>query len=54
MGDGFIFSSAYAPDYKPRRKHVSQAFYREKLEALGEHLKHFLYDTISKWLANIE
>ena len=47
LGDGFILIPAAEPLYKPRRRHVSQAFYREKLEALGQHLKGFLNDSIT-------
>ena len=54
LGDGFILIPAAEPLYKPRRRHVSQAFYREKLEALGQHLKGFLNDSITKWMSEMD
>jgi hypothetical protein len=54
LGDGFILASNFYPKYKPRRKHVSQAFYREKLEALGTHLKSFLTISINSWNDKID
>ena len=54
LGDGFILSSAFYPKYKPRRRHVSQAFFKEKLEALGGHLRGFLKSSITEWNNQIE
>ena len=54
LGDGFILIPASEPNYKPRRRHVSQAFFREKLEALGEHLKSFMNSSVNQWYSEIE
>ena len=54
MGDGLIFSPAKDPLYKPRRKHISQAFYKEKLAALVGHLKKYTIRYSEKWLDEIE
>lgn len=54
LGDGFILVPAENKLYKPRRKHVSQAFFREKLEALGGHLRGFLVSSITKWFEEME
>ena len=54
LGDGFILSSAFYPKYKPRRKHVSRAFHKEKLEVLSGHLKGFLKSSITEWYNEID
>ena len=50
LGTSIIFSPASNPMYKPRRKHIGTAFYKEKLSALTSHLQILLTDRLNKWM----